>query len=106
MGVIVTNFFGTSILSNEFVMIGRASTNNLGYFWVCAPNVAHVATGGKKWLKLPTTERNDIDQVMATQRWAKSGCADNFKPMNGNFSHIFEIRPPYLLVALPAVKPI
>ena len=47
----VTDFSGTSILSNEFVIIGRASTDNLGYFWVRAPNVAHVATGGKKWRK-------------------------------------------------------
>ena len=47
----VTNFSGSSILSNEIVVIGRASTDNLGVRWVCAPNVAHVATGGKKWLK-------------------------------------------------------
>ena len=26
----VTDFYGTSILSNEFVVIGRASTDNLG----------------------------------------------------------------------------
>ena len=42
---------------------GRASTDNLGYFRVCAPNVAHVATGGKKWLKKPKSERNDIELV-------------------------------------------
>ena len=42
----VTDFSGTSILSNEFVVICRASTDNLGYFWVRVPNVA---TGGKKW---------------------------------------------------------
>ena len=35
----VTDFSAKSILSNEFVVIGRAST---------APNVAHVATGGLK----------------------------------------------------------
>ena len=49
----VTAFSGTSILSNEFVVIGRASTDNLGVIWVRAPNVAHGATGGKKWLKKP-----------------------------------------------------
>ena len=54
----MTDFFGTSILSDEFVMIGRTSTDNLGYFWVRAPNVPHVATGGKKWLKKPKYERN------------------------------------------------
>ena len=59
----VTDFFGTLILSNEFVVIGRASTDNLGYFWVCAPNVAHVTTGGEKWLNKPKSERNDIELV-------------------------------------------
>ena len=47
----VIDFSGTSIFINEFVEIGRGSTDNLGYFWVRAPNVAHVATGDKKWLK-------------------------------------------------------
>ena len=43
----MTDFSGTLILSNEFVEIGRASTGNL-------------ATGGKKWLKKPKSERNEI----------------------------------------------
>ena len=47
----VTDFSGTSILSNEFVVIGRASTDNLGVLLGRVPNVAHAATGGKKWLK-------------------------------------------------------
>ena len=37
-GGIVTDIFGTSILSNEFVVIGKASTENLG-------------VRAKKWLK-------------------------------------------------------
>ena len=95
----MTDFSGTSILSNEFVVIGRASTDNLG---VRAPNVAHVATGGKKWLKKPKCERNEMElsvvkrqnrikngQVMATQRLAKTGRAANFEPISGYFSHIF-----------------
>ena len=41
-------FSGTLILRNEFVVIG-------------APNVAHVATGGKKWLKKPKSERNEME---------------------------------------------
>ena len=40
----VTDFYGTSILSNEF---GQVPTT-WGYFWVCAINVAHVDTGGSK----------------------------------------------------------
>ena len=32
-----------------------------GYFLVRAPNVAHVATSGKKWLKKPKSERNEME---------------------------------------------
>ena len=101
----VTTFSGTSILSNEFVVIGRASTDNLGVIWVRAPNVAHGVTGGKKWLKKPKSERDEMElrsfwcgqtsksdkngQVMATQRFAKSGRAANFETISGYFSHIF-----------------
>ena len=48
----VTNCSGSSILGNEIVVISRASTDNLGVLWVCAPNVAHVATGGKSGSKI------------------------------------------------------
>ena len=44
----VTDLSGTSILSNDFVAIGRQVPR---YFWVRAPNVAHVATGGKSGSK-------------------------------------------------------
>ena len=47
----MTDFSGTSILSNEFVVKGSA------------PNVAHVATGGKTWLKKPKSEQNDLELV-------------------------------------------
>ena len=73
----VTDFSGTLILSNEFVVMfdirciplfaGQVPTT-WGYFWVRAPNVANVATGGKfchlwlkKWLKKPKSERNDME---------------------------------------------
>ena len=49
----MTDFSGTYILSNEFVVIGRASTNSLGVLLglrAKCVNVAHVATDGKKWL--------------------------------------------------------
>ena len=62
VGGMVTDFSGIS--SNEFVVICRASTDNLGILLgLCAPNVAHVATGGKKWLKKLKSEQNDIELV-------------------------------------------
>ena len=107
----VTDFSGTSILSHVFVVIGRAITANLGVL------LGLRAKCGKKWLKKPKSERNDkelvsfrywtrldeliilvwsnvkkrIKNVMATQRWAKSGRAANSNcvPISGNFSHIF-----------------
>ena len=69
-GGMVTDYSGTSILSNEFVVIGRASTDNLGFFWVCAPNVAHLATGGKKWLKKPKFERNEME-LRSFRHWTR-----------------------------------
>ena len=38
-------------------------TKGLGILWVCAPNVAHVSTGGKKWPEKTKSERNDIEHV-------------------------------------------
>ncbi len=32
-----------------------------GWFGVYAPNVVHVATGGKKWPKIPKSKRNEIE---------------------------------------------
>ena len=43
------------------MVIGRASTDNLGVLLGPAPNVAHVATGGKKWLKKLKSERNKME---------------------------------------------
>ena len=53
----VTDFSGTSILSYEFVVIGRASTDNLGVL------LGLRAKCGKKWLKKPKSERNVIELV-------------------------------------------
>ena len=44
-------------------MIGRACTDSLRFLWVSAPNVAHVTTGGKRWLKKLKSERNEIEIV-------------------------------------------
>ena len=41
------------------------------------------------------------DQVMATQRLAKSGRAAHFEPISGYFSHIFEDRD--LIFVLPII---
>ena len=41
-----------------------------GYFWARAPNVAHAATGGKKWLKKPKSERKEIFTPLDSSRWA------------------------------------
>ena len=49
----MTVFSGTSILSNEFVVIGRASTDNLGV--LLGPR-AQCGPCGKKWLKKPKSE--------------------------------------------------
>ena len=40
----VTDFSGTSILSNEFLVITGKFPTTWGYIWVCVPNVANVAT--------------------------------------------------------------
>ena len=45
-GDMVTDFSGTSILSNEQTQ-----------------KYPHVATGGKKWLKKPKSKRNDLELV-------------------------------------------
>ena len=47
-GGMVTDFSGTSILSNEFVVIGRVSTNNLGV--LLGPRAQSGFTGGKATL--------------------------------------------------------
>ena len=72
----VTDFSGTSILSIEFVVIDRASANNLGVL---------LGLNGMRW----SLDRITNGQVMATQRLAKSGRAANFEPISGYFSHIF-----------------
>ena len=96
----VTDFSGTSILQNEFVVIGRASIDNLGV--LLGPR-AQCCPCGHRWQKVaqkPESERNEMElisfqsvdnfgvvkrqnrikngQVMATQRLAKSGRAANF----------------------------
>ena len=61
----VTDFSGSLIFSNEFVVIGMASTDNLGGLWVCAPNAAHVARG-HRWQTVaqkPKSERDDKELV-------------------------------------------
>ena len=88
-GGMVTDFSGTSILSNEFVVIGRASTDNLGV--LLGPR-AQCGPCGHRWQKV--AQKNRIErikngQVMATQRLAKSGRAANFEPISGYLSHIF-----------------
>ena len=55
----VTDFSGTSILSNEFVVIGRASTDNLGE--LLGPR----AQCGQ------TSKSDKNGQVMATQKWSR-----------------------------------
>ena len=56
-GGMVTDFSGTSILSNEFVVIGRASTDNLGV--LLGPR-AQCCPCGHRWLKKPKYERNEM----------------------------------------------
>ena len=80
----VTDFSGTSILSNEFVVIGRASTDNLGVL-LGRPR-AQVSKSGLMWSNVI------ISQVMATQKLAKYGRAASNQPK-------------WLKVALSAVKP-
>ena len=48
-GGMVTDFSGTSILSNEFVVIGRASTDNLGV--LLGPR-AKCGPCGHRWQKV------------------------------------------------------
>ena len=74
----VTDFSGTSILSNEFVVIGRASTDNLVVLF--GPHAqCGSCTCGKKWLKKPKSERNKME---------------------------LKFFPKWLKVALPAVEPL
>ena len=104
----VTDFFGTYILSNDFVVIdmGQVPTT-WGYFWVCAPNFSHVATGGKKWLKKPKSERNYIEFVpfhywtrldeliilvwsnVKTDKNDQVGRAANFEPISDKNCHLW-----------------
>ena len=59
----VTDFSGTSILSNELVVIGRASTDNLGV--LLGPR-AQCGPCGHRWQKVaqkPKSERNEIELV-------------------------------------------
>ena len=92
-------------------MIGRTSTDNL---WVllgpCVQcNVAQVATGGKKWLENQNLNgmrwslghhRIKNGQVMATQRYAKSGHAANLDQLLAILATFFEKWPPTLLCPL------
>ena len=57
----VTDFSGTSILSNEFVVIGRASTDNLG--GILGPR-AQCGPCGHRWQKVAQktkSERNEME---------------------------------------------
>ena len=57
----VTDFSGASILSNEFVVIGRASTDNLGVLLSlrsARPMWPQVAKNGSKKSK---SERNEME---------------------------------------------
>ena len=56
----MTDFSGTYILSNEFVVIGRANTDNLG---ILLGLRAKCGPCGEKWLKKLKSERNDIELV-------------------------------------------
>ena len=48
-------------MSNELRVIGRASTNNLRVVLAQCGHVVHVATFGKKWLKIPKSKRKEIE---------------------------------------------
>ena len=63
----MTDFSGTSILSNEFVVIGRASTDNLVEF--LGPR-AQCGPCGKKWLKKPKSERNEME-LRSFHHWSR-----------------------------------
>ena len=54
----MTDFSGTFIFSNEFVVRGMASTDNLGV--LLGPR-AKCCPCGKKWLKKQKSERNEIE---------------------------------------------
>ena len=54
----MTDFSETSILSNEFVVIGRASTDNLS---VLLGLRAKCGPCGKKCLKKSKSERNNVE---------------------------------------------
>ena len=59
-GMVEFFFSGISILSNELGVIGRVSTN-MNILKVVLGPCAHVATGGKKWLKIPKYKRKEIE---------------------------------------------
>ena len=50
----VTDFSGASILSNEFVVIGRASTDNLGVLLGPRAQCGQCGHRCQKWLKKAT----------------------------------------------------
>ena len=57
----MTDFSGTSILSNEFVVIGRESNDNLGV--LLGPR-AQYGPCGHRWQKVaqkPKSERNEME---------------------------------------------
>ena len=56
----VTDFSGTLIFSNECVVIGRASHDNLGVLLGPWPQCGH---RWQKWPKKPKPERNDMELI-------------------------------------------
>ena len=66
----VTDFSGTSILSNEFVVIGRASTDNLG---VILGLHAQCGQCGHRWQKVAQktkSERNKME-LKSFHHWTR-----------------------------------
>ena len=62
-GGMVTDFSGTSILSNEFVVICRASTDNLGVLLGLRVKCVQFGHRWQKVAQKPKYERNDIELV-------------------------------------------
>ena len=64
------------------------SKNNIWTEWyrACIFTIGLVLMSWSFWCgRTSKTDKNN--QVMATQRWAKSGHVANFEPISGNFSH-------------------
>ena len=61
----VTDFSGTSILSNDFVVLGRASTDKLGVFLGLRAKCGPCGHRRQKVAQKTISERNDIELVFS-----------------------------------------